>query len=358
MSSNELNPQKVDAFAERMVDVLNEGALASMCSIGYRTRLFDTMAQIPPATSAQIAEAAGLHERYVREWLSAMVVGRVIEYDPATDSYHLPVEHATLLTRAAGADNLALYTQHIGSLGTVEDKVVACFFNGGGVPYSAYPRFHEIMAEDSGVNIVEPLIEKILPLVPGLTEKLQQGIEVMDVGCGRGHALKRLAQAFPDSHFFGFDFSEEAIAVAQADAEKLGLTHLHFQVQDAAKLNETNQYDLITTFDAIHDQAQPGRVLSNIARALKPGGVYLMQDIAASSHVHENLDHPLAPFLYTISTMHCMTVSLAYGGEGLGTMWGKEKALELLAQAGFSETEVRQLPHDIFNYYYISTKPT
>jgi len=356
MSTNGINPEKVEAFAERMVGLLNEGALALMCSIGYRTKLFDTLAQIPPATSAQIAEAAGLQERYVREWLSAMVVGRVLEYDPDMDAYHLPAEHAALLTRQAGADNLALYTQHIGGLGSVEDNIVDCFFKGGGVPYSAFARFHEVMAEDSGVNIVEPLIEQILPLVPALTEKLRQGIEVMDVGCGRGYALKRLAQTFPKSRFFGFDFSEEAIAVAQADAETLGLTNLRFEVKDAATLNDSNQYDLITTFDAVHDQAYPGKVLRNIARALKPGGIYLMQDIAGSSHLHHNLDHPLAPFLYTISTMHCMTVSLAYGGEGLGTMWGKEKALELLAQAGFTHTKVRQLPHDIMNDYYISTR--
>jgi hypothetical protein len=113
---------------------------------------------------------------------------------------------------------------------------------------------------------------------------------------------------------------------------------------------------LIFTFDAIHDQAQPGQVLRNIARALKADGIYLMQDIAGSSHVHHNLDHPLAPFLYTISTMHCMTVSLAAGGEGLGTMWGKEKALELLAAAGFTHTEVHQLPHDVMNYYYVSIR--
>lgn len=356
MSTNGLNPQKTEAFAEKMVGVLNGGALALMCSIGHRTQLFDTLAQLPPATSAQIAEATGLNERYVREWLSAMVVGQVIDYNPSTDTYHLPAEHAALLTRAAGADNLALFTQHVGGLGSVEDKIVDCFFNGGGVPYSAFPRFHEIMAEDSGVNIVEPLIEQILPLVPGLTEKLQQGINVLDLGCGRGNALKRLAQTYPNSRFLGFDFSEEAIAVAQADAAQMGLANLRFEVKDAATFNESNQYDLIFTFDAIHDQAQPGKVLRNIARALKPDGIYFMQDIAASSHVHHNVDHPLSPFLYTISTMHCMTVSLAHNGEGLGTMWGKEKALEMLAQAGFTHTEVRQLPHDIFNYYYISTK--
>lgn len=353
MSSNGFNPQKAEAFAEKMVGVLNHGALALMASIGHRTRLFDTMAILPPATSHQIAEAVGLQERYVREWLNALVVGQVVDYDPALKTYHLPPEHAPMLTRAAGADNLALFAQHIGGLGSVEDKIIDCFTHGGGVPYRDFHRFHEVMAEDSDVNIVAPLIEQILPLVPGLTEQLQQGLTVLDVGCGRGNALKRLAQAYPHSRFTGFDFSEEAITVAQADAAALGLTNLHFEVKDAATLNETSQYDLIFTFDAIHDQAHPGRVLANIARALKPDGLYFMQDIAGSSHVHHNVDHPLAPFLYTLSTMHCMTVSLADGGEGLGTMWGREQALEMLAEAGFTDVKIEQPEHDPMNYYYI-----
>ncbi len=353
MSSNGFNPQKAEAFAEKMVGVLNQGALALMASIGHRTKLFDTMSVLPPATSHQIAEATGLQERYVREWLNALVVGQVIEYDPETKTYRLPPEHATMLTRKAGADNMALFAQHIGGLGSVEDKIVDCFINGGGVPYADFHRFHDIMAEDSDVNIVEPLIEQILPLVPGLTEQLQQGIDVLDVGCGRGHALTHLAQSYPNSRFFGFDFSEDTIAVAQADVEKLGLTNIRFEVKDAATLAESNQYDVIFTFDAVHDQAQPGKVLANIARALKPDGLYFMQDIAGSSHVHHNVEHPLAPFLYTISTMHCMTVSLAAGGEGLGTMWGKETALQMLAEAGFSNVSVEEPEHDPMNYFYI-----
>lgn len=286
MNTNGLNQQRIDAFAERMATVLNEGALALMFSIGHRTKLFDAITQLPPATSAQIAKAAGLNERYVREWLHAMVTGHVITYDPELATYHLPPEHAALLTRSAGANNLALYAQHVAGLGAVEDQIVSCFHNGGGVPYPAFHRFHEVMAEDSGVNVVEPLLEEILPLVPGLAHKLEEGIDVLDLGCGRGHALQRLAQAFPQSSYTGLDFSTEAIAVAQNNAARLGLTNLRFVVQDAATLNAVNQYDLITTFDAIHDQAHPGRVLRNIFRALKPGGVYFMHDIAGSSHLH------------------------------------------------------------------------
>jgi SAM-dependent methyltransferase len=125
---------------------------------------------------------------------------------------------------------------------------------------------------------------------------------------------------------------------------------------DAAKLDEKNRYDLIFTFDAIHDQKDPAKVLGNIYSALKPGGTYLMQDIAGSSHLENNMDHPMAPFLYSISVMHCMTVSLALDGAGLGTMWGKELALKMLADAGFKDAKVNQLGHDIQNYYYVMSK--
>ena len=139
------------------------------------------------------------------------------------------------------------------------------------------------------------------------------------------------------------------------EAKKYGSTNVR-EVKDAATLDETRRYDLITTFDAVHDQARPAAVLEGIARALKDDGVYLMQDIAGSSHVHNNIDHPLGPFLYTVSTMHCTAASLAQGGEGLGTMWGEEKAREMLAEAGFRNMETRRLDHDIANTYYVVRK--
>lgn len=356
MSSNGFNEQKAEAFAERMMGVLNEGAVALMSSIGHRTGLFDTLAQIPPATSAQIAEAAELNERYVREWLDAMVVAQVVDYDPESGQYRLPAEHAAFLTRSAAPDNIAMFAQYIPLLGTVEDEIVDCFYNGGGVPYSRFSRFVDVMAEDSGQTVVAALLDSILPLAPGLTEKLQAGIEVLDVGCGSGRALNVLGRNFPNSRFTGYDFLEDNIDAARAEAQEAGLDNVTFELKDVATIEAREQYDLITAFDAIHDQAHPARVLDNIYRALKPGGVFLMQDIAGSSHVHENVDLPLAPLLYTVSTMHCMTVSLAQDGKGLGTMWGKETALEMLANAGFDDVTVHQLEHDFQNYYYVTGK--
>ena len=356
MTTRELDQAKSEAFAERMIGILNDAALALVTSIGHRTGLFDVMADLPPSTSQQIAEAANLNERYVREWLGAMVVGRIVEHDPEDGTYYLPQEHAAWLTRAASPNNIAVTAQFIPVLGMVEDGIVESFKHGGGLPYSAFPRFHEVMAEDSGQTVVAALADHILPLVPGLIERLEEGIDVLDVGCGSGRALNLMARTFPNSRFSGYDFSEEAIARARAEAEEHGTTNVRFELKDAAALDEKASYDLITTFDAVHDQADPAALLKGIADALREDGVYLMQDIAGSSHAHTNMNHPIGPLLYTVSTMHCMTVSLSQGGEGLGTMWGEEKAREMLEVAGFKEVEVKQLPHGFMNSYYIVTK--
>ncbi len=356
MTTSDLDQAKAEEFAERMVGVLNEGSIALMTSIGHRTGLFDVMAGLPPYTSEQIASVADLNERYVREWLGAMVVGKIVDHDPENGTYRLPQEHAAFLTRAASPDNIAAFTQYVALLGSVEDGIVESFKNGGGVPYSAFPRFQEVMAEDSGQTVLPALAEHILPLVPGLPERLEKGIDVLDVGCGSGRALNLMARTFPNSRFVGYDISEEAIARARAEARENDTTNVRFEVRDASSLDEKASYDLITTFDSVHDQAHPAAVLKGIADALKDDGVYLMQDIAGSSHHHNNLDHPLGPFLYTVSTMHCMTVSLAQGGEGLGAMWGEEKAKEMLKEAGFKEVKVKQLPHDFINNYFIVTK--
>jgi 2-polyprenyl-3-methyl-5-hydroxy-6-metoxy-1,4-benzoquinol methylase len=212
------------------------------------------------------------------------------------------------------------------------------------------------MAEESAQVFDATLIDATLPLVPGLVERLNSGIEVADIGCGQGHAINLMAKAFPNSRFTGYDFSEDGIAAATAEARKLGLTNANFEVKDAATLDATGKFDLVTVFDAIHDQAQPRKVLKAISDSLKPDGVLLMVDIQASSNLAENLEHPLAPMLYGVSTMHCMTVSLALNGEGLGTVWGEQKARELLNEAGFNQIDVRNIEGDILNSYYICRK--
>jgi 2-polyprenyl-3-methyl-5-hydroxy-6-metoxy-1,4-benzoquinol methylase len=358
MDNPEIDSAKSDAFAERMIDMLNNGALALMTSIGHRSGLFDALKDMAPATSDEIAKAAGLNERYVREWLGAMVTGGIIECNPESLQYFLPREHSRWLTREAAPNNIAVFAQYISELGSVEGQILSCFKHGGGVPYSEYRRFHEIMAEDSGQTVVAALIDTILPLVPGLIDELKKGIDVLDVGCGSGRALNLMAKNFPNSMFVGYDLSSQALHAARMEAEKEKLLNVCYEEKDLTDFDVPGRFDCITAFDAIHDQARPERVLAGIFKSLKSGGVFLMQDIAASSQVYKNIGHPVGPLLYTISCMHCMSVSLEQNGAGLGAMWGKEKARELLSEAGFSDIQIKQLPHDFQNYFYIMEKGT
>jgi 2-polyprenyl-3-methyl-5-hydroxy-6-metoxy-1,4-benzoquinol methylase len=358
-SGGQFDSEKAEAFGGRLLDVLNSGALCLMTSIGHRTGLFDAMRDQPPMTSQALASKAGLNERYVREWLGAMVTAGVVEVDPEELTFRLPAEHAAFSTRVAGADNMAVFTQYIAVLGGVEDAIVECFKRGGGVPYDRFPRFHDVMAEDSGQSVVSSLESHILPLVPGLADELTRGVRVLDVGCGRGRIMIRLAESFPESHFVGMDLSEEAIQGARDEASSRRLENVDFIALDLSDFHETAEpesFDFITSFDAVHDQARPLNLLKGIHRALKGDGVYLMQDIKGSSHVYNNLDHPIGTFLYTVSCMHCMTVSLAQEGEGLGAMWGEETTREYVERAGFRSIETHELEHDIQNNWYVIRK--
>jgi SAM-dependent methyltransferase len=346
---------RLAAFEERLVGALNDGALCLMLSIGHRTRLLDAMAELGTTSIASLAAHAGLDERYVTEWLGAMTTGRIVDHDPDRGTYALPVEHARLLTRTA-TENLAVFAQYIPLLAAVEDQIVDCFHHGGGVDYAAFPRFQEVMEEDSAQTVLAALHEHILPLVDGLTDRLERGIHVIDVGCGRGRALAELAARYPNSTFAGYDISEEAVAHARDAAARRGLDNVTYHACDAARLAEVvpaGSAGLVTTFDAVHDQADPEGVVRAIRRVLADDGVYLAQDIDATSTHHGDLDHPIGPLLYTISCMHCMTVSLARSGAGLGAMWGRQRALELFGHAGFGDVEVHTLDHDPQNAYYV-----
>ncbi|MFE9299951.1 class I SAM-dependent methyltransferase [Streptomyces sp. NPDC006856] len=356
MTQATVDPVRQEEFAGRMAQILNDACLGYLCSLGHRTGLFDVMAQLPPSTSEQIAEAAGLNERYVREWLGGVTVGGIVGYEPEDGTYRLPPEHAASLCRASGPDNMASFLQDLALIGQVEDEVVTAFRDGGGVPYSSYPKFQELQAEETARVYDAALVDAIIPLVPGLPERLGSGsgLDALDVGTGQGHVVNLLARAFPASRFTGVDMSEGGIAAAREEAARLGLPNARFDLADAAAV--TGSYDLVTAFDVIHDLARPAETLAAVAGALRDDGVFLMGDIAASSRLEENLDHPLGPTLYTFSVFYCMTVSLGEGGAGLGTVWGRQTALRMLAEAGFGDVEVREVEGDILNVYYVARK--
>jgi SAM-dependent methyltransferase len=334
----------------------NTAAVTVMISLGHRTGLFDTMAALPPSSSQAIAEAAALSERYIREWLAAMVTGGIVTYDLKSQSYFLPPEHAACLTRGAPLGNLAVAANAIPVIAAAHDRIVECFETGEGTRYEDYPCFHQMMAEDSGQTVVAQLFDLILPLAEELPARLVEGIDVLDAGCGSGRALVAMAARYPNSRFTGYDLCADAIANAQQAAKAAGVENVRFEQRDLTGFAEKERYDLVCSFDAVHDQKDPQGLLKGLYGALRPGGVYLMQDIGGSAKLENNMDFPMAAFLYTASCMHCMPVSLGQGGAGLGTMWGWETALKMLKTAGFDQPQRHQFAHDPMNVWFVSRK--
>lgn len=350
----QFDPAKAEAFGGHIMQILGGGLLSLMVDIGHRTGLF-AAATGGWATSDQLAARAGLTERYVREWLGAMTAAGIIEYDQSAGTFLLPPEHACMLTSPTGVGPLAVTTtimaKHV-------PQIVRAFCEGGGVPYAAFGPEWTDAWDAVGRGVYDTmLVGEYLPLAPGLSEVLTAGAQVADIACGTGHALIVLARAFPASTFTGYDLDEHAIARAQAEAAGAGLTNVSFEVTDVARLTATAHFDVIFVFDAIHDQAEPGAVLAGISQALVPGGLLFMREPHAADTLAENLASPMAPVLYSVSTLHCLTVSLAHDGAGIGTVFGEQQARRMLADAGFAEPDVRPAPGNPLGAVYVTRKP-
>lgn len=350
------------SFEAKLITILNHGALNLALGIGYKHKIFDVMEELNrPVTISELGEKTGLDKRYLREWLGIMVTGKILDLsqdDHGEDLYDLPLSHARVLTRKAGSGNLGVYTQEIPLLTVSALKgVEQGFVTGEGVPFSAYPDFQAFMSELADAKHEQTLIQHFLPSVDkgNLISRLEQGIRVCDLGCGQGVALNLMARAFPRSEFTGIDNHEEAVRQARSAAQ--GLSNVHYRILDAARIKEDpdfhHRFDYITAFDAIHDQSHPLQALESVRHMLSPGGLFTMVDIKAGSRLRDNLDHPMGPFLYTVSLMHCMPIGLNDRGRGLGMMWGREKALALLGRAGFDRVEVLPIPNDGFNLHFL-----
>ena len=363
MASNE----ESGAFQDKLVDILNYGALNLAMGLGYRAGLFDVMdAADRPCSVAEISEQAGLHPRYVKEWLGVMVCGEIVDLvtgEDGTPRFFLPKAHADLITRRSGNRNLGVYTQEIPLLtACAMEHVYQGFLTGAGVSYAAYPDFHRFMAQLGDAKHRQVLVRDFLPTVDGgrLVADLQRGIEVCDMGCAQGVATILMAKAFPASRFTGIDISAEALDRARQAADAEALTNIRFERRDAAELaqaeDQAGRFDYVTAFDAIHDQTRPLDALRGIHRILKADGAFSMIDIAADSDIAGNRAHPMGAFLYTVSLMHCMPVGLVDGGAGLGMMWGRQLAEEMLGRAGFANVAVKEIPDDPFNLHFYCRK--
>jgi len=352
---DDIDEAAVEEFAGHLFGLFTGGALTYLIEIGRRTGLFAAAAG-QPLTLEELAERAGLNERYVREWLAAMVTSGIYEYAPSTAHYWLPREHAICLTR--GAADLAPVGALVTALGRHVDAVTEAFRSGGGVPWEAYkPEIHDLMDLLWGPLYEETLVDTILPLAPGFVDRLRAGASVADVACGTGSVLLILAEAFPNCSFVGYDLDADGLARGRSGAEAKGLTNVTFEQCDAADLQPDEPFDVVIVFNAVHDQVDPARMLRRAREALVPGGLFLMNEPRMPDALEDNIDNPMAPFTYSVSTLHCMTVSLAHGGAGLGTGWGEQTALRLLDEAGFGEVTVEQTPSDPGNALFATSVP-
>ncbi len=333
-------------FAGHVIATLTGGALTMLISLGYRTGLFEAAAE-GPVTSAGLAHRAGLQERYVREWLGAMVTGGFFRYDPVTGEYTLPAAHARFLTGATAA-NAAPMAAMLQALTGALPALERCFTTGGGLtPVSYAPHFAAAGAEpgDTWRRVYDAhLVNGFLGAVPGLRARLAAGAAMLDLGCGTGHAVALAAREFPASRFLGLDIDGQVVASAEARRARLRLGNAAFAIGDAAALPARPRFDVITAFDAVHDQRSPHEVLRQVRAALAPGGVFVMVDAKFSSELAGNVGHPLAALCYAISLLYCTPIGLEGGGAGLGAMWGTERARQMLAEAGFGQVAMLDSP--------------
>lgn len=348
-----------------MLTFLNNGALTLMISIGHKVGMFEAMASLPSVTSHQLAQATKLHERYVREWLATMYVGGIVAIEDRIDKnqenrYFLPNEHAAFLTWGRGPENVAVLSQYISILSSFESKSVECFRTGKGISASEFGDLKSIMAADSAQTIASSLVSWILPLGSGMImSDLKAGIDVLDVECGSGINLITLAKEYPKSWFTGYDINPEHIAIAKDAADKEKLKNIRFKCVQITDSCESSAYDLITCFGGLVETGDVGNVVLRIYQALRRGGTFLLQDVAASSDAKENRSHPAGPLLYTISVMFSVPSTIFKTGsddEAVGVMWGNDKALNLVRDVGFKCEGAKQLPEDHCNVFFFCVR--
>jgi len=330
-----LDLEKAKQVAQIVVGDVGTVVHGALCYIGDRTGLFKAMAGAGPLTVEQLAGKTGLSPRYVREWLGAMATARYVEYDAAANTYLLTPEYAAVLADEDSPFFVGGYFQMAQAAVTVAPKVAEAFKTGKGVTQSEYPvSFFEAAERNSRTRYLHKLLRKWIPAMPQVVERLSVGGTAADVGCGGGRAAIMIAQAFPAARLFGYDIHAESVERARRNAEAAGVAdRVSFEALDGSHLPAA-KFDFVSTFDVVHDAVDPVGLMSAIRRSLKDDGTYLVQEVNVSDKVEENM-MPLGKMVYSVSTLYCMTTSLAHGGAGIGTAMGENKARELASAAGF-----------------------
>lgn len=347
-----MDENKAAEFTGRVLGDTAAAATVVLAALGDRLGLFKDLAANGPASSGALAARTGVDERYAREWLAGMYAAGYLTYDPDDSRYALPAEHApTLATEPGPAFFGGVHQELVGAIQRY-DTVLSAFRASGGVPArDLHPDVRIGTSRFTAQWHRNMLVQQWLPLVPEIEARLRDGAQVADVGCGWGEAVIALARAFPAANFAGYDNDADSIDRARAAAQAAGVDdRVRFEVRDAAA-GLPERYDVITTFDVVHDAVDPLALLQSIRDALVPGGRYLCLDINCSADPAANTG-PIASLLYGFSMLYCMTTSLAEGGAGLGTLGLPLPVLQTLAdKARFSQVRQVEMDNPFNNLY-------
>lgn len=352
MTATTVDTARAEAFAEKVMSDFAGSSACYLGAIGDALGLFTDLAERGPATSAELAARTGLDERYVREWLAGVHAAGYMSVDRATGRYALPPEHVPVLAQEAGSLFFGAAFRDSVEKGETFDALLTAFRGGGGIPMGEFSEQNrETLARFTAPWFEHALADDWIPRLPQVAAALEAGASVADIGCGRGAAVIRMAGMYPRSRFIGFDLHSGDIAVASEAARHSGVAdRVRFEVLDATA-GIPGTFDVITTFDVIHDAVDPAGILRAIHAALAPGGRYVCVDINCAERPEDNVG-TVATIMYAFSLNYCLTVSLAEGGTGLGTCGLAEPVLRRMAgAAGF--TAVRHIPvDDPFNTVY------
>lgn len=351
-----MDKAKSQQFMLKVVGDVGTVLAAGAALVGDRSGLFRAMAGAGALSARVIAERSGVQPRYVEEWLAVMTGAGYVEHDAAHDTYTLPDEHALFLTNPATEYYLGGLFHGLPGLMSSLPRVAQAYQTGEGVHFADFGAEMPLALEAMNRPVYETrLVRDWLPALPAALERLRAGGRALDVGCGTGVVPITLAKAFERATIAGLDLDARSIAIARERAREAGVgERVQFLQTPVEQMPRDERWDLITTFDVIHDLPDPHGTLVLIRAALAEGGTYLMVEPKVADRLEDNVANPFARMLYGMSCLHCVPQSLAQGGPGLGACWGESRARALARAAGFAEFRRLEVRSPAMSFYALS----
>jgi 2-polyprenyl-3-methyl-5-hydroxy-6-metoxy-1,4-benzoquinol methylase len=342
---------KIEAFVGKMLGDLGAAATAVLIRIGDKLGLYRELAKGHALTSEELAERTGTKERYVREWLANQAASGYLEYDAQTRRFSLPAEHAIMLADESSPLFIHGAFQIVEAMMKAEAEIAERFVTGEGFGWHEHDRgLFEGTERFFRPGYNANLVASWLPALNGVEAKLQRGAKVADVGCGLGASTIIMAQAFPNSRFYGFDYHAGSLETARRRADEAGVAdRIEFECAKASDFPGTG-YDLIAHFDSLHDMGDPVGAATHVREALASDGTWMLVEPFANDRLEDNLN-PVGRIYYAASTMLCTPGSLSQEvGLALGAQAGEARLRAVAQQAGFRE--FRRATETPFNIVY------